>query len=150
MPGKGLLKTFLQTSRGSQMLSAMLTLLGRTFLANLALIGAEHCKILVLYPALWHYGSAWCICCIRPSILWFNLCPGYTCPILFCFICEKQIQEEKKYMFFFSFLFFFVLLILQPGIYSSMAHPTPFQNALKRSHLWVPSVHIFPKDLAKW
>lgn len=52
MPGKeGLLKTFLKTSRGSQMLSAMLALLGRTFSANLALIGAEHWKILVLYPA---------------------------------------------------------------------------------------------------
>lgn len=70
MPGKeGLLKTFLQTPRGSQMLSAMLALLGRTLSANLALIGAEHWKILVLYPALWHYGSAWCICCLRPSIL---------------------------------------------------------------------------------
>lgn len=54
MPGKeGLLKTFLQTSRGSQMLSAMLALLERIFSANLALIGAEHWKILVLYSALW-------------------------------------------------------------------------------------------------
>lgn len=33
------------------MLSATLALLGRTFSANLALIGAEHWKILVLYPA---------------------------------------------------------------------------------------------------
>jgi len=62
MPGKeGLLKTFLQTSEGSQLLSALLALLGRMFSANLALIGAEHWKILVLYPAVWHYRSAWCI-----------------------------------------------------------------------------------------
>lgn len=55
MPGKeGLLKTLLQTSRGSQKLSALLALLGRTFSANLALIGAEHLENLALYPALWH------------------------------------------------------------------------------------------------
>lgn len=101
MPGKeGLLKTFLQTSGGSQMLSATLALLGRTFSANLALIGAEHWKILVLYPAVWHYRSARVsqatLCCIRPSIFQFSLCPGCTCPILFCFICKEWIQEEKN------------------------------------------------------
>lgn len=79
-------------------------------------------------------------------------------PNLFRFISEEEIQEaKKKYTFFPSFsllvfivfFFFFVLLIFQLGIYSSMAHPTPFQNALEKSHLWVPSVDIFPKDLAK-
>lgn len=160
MPGKeGLLKTFLQTSGGSQMLSATLALLGRTFSANLALIGAEHWKILVLYPAVWHYRSARVsqatLCCIRPSIFQFSLCPGCTCPILFCFICKEWIQEEKNILptpFFHSIfcLFGLVILVLQPGIYGSLAHPTPIQNALKRSHLWVPSVDIFPKDLVKW
>lgn len=82
------------------MLSATLALLGRTFSANLALIGAEHWKILVLYPAVWHYRSARVsqatLCCIRPSIFQFSLCPGCTCPILFCFICKEWIQEEKN------------------------------------------------------
>lgn len=55
-------------------------------------------------------------------------------------------KQNKTHPYFFGFTF----LNFQTGIYRSMVHPAPFQSMLKRSHLWAPSVDIFPKDLAKW
>lgn len=64
---------------------------------------------------------------------------------------KSKFRRKKKPISFFlppPFLFF-VLLIFQPGIYSSMAHPIPFQNALKGSHLWVPSCWYISKRPCK-
>lgn len=62
---------------------------------------------------------------------------------------RKKIFSQHPFFILFSVCLVLVILVLQPGIYGSLAHPTPIQNALKRSHLWVPSVDIFPKDLVK-
>lgn len=70
------------------------------------------------------------------------------------FYFRRGISGEKKniyiYTFFPSFsffFFFFILLVFQLGICSSMAHPTPFQNALEKSHLWFPLLIYFQKIL---
>lgn len=132
------------------MLSATLALLGRTFSANLALIGAEHWKILVLYPAfmaLWVSLVYLLHSTIQPlsqSLPWL-----YT-HNLFPFISEEEFQggEEKKDTFFpVSPFFFFVLLIFQLGICSSMAHPTPSKMHWKGAICGFPLLIYFQKTL---
>lgn len=60
-----------------------------------------------LSSILWHYGSAWCICCIRPSNLWVNLCPGCTCPIYFDLFLKRNFRRKINVFFFLFLLFFF-------------------------------------------
>lgn len=65
----------------------------------------------------------------------------------FVLFVKSKFRRKKNCFFFFSPLFFCVLLVFQPGIYSSMAHPTQFQNALKGAICGFPLLIYFRKTL---
>lgn len=138
------------------MLSATLALLGRTFSVNLALIGAEHWKILVLYPAfmaLWVslvYLLHQTIQPLSQSLPWLYM------PNLFRFISEEEIQEAKKKntLFFPSFsslvfIGFFFLSFSSFSLGFTVAWPIlpPSKMHWKRAICGFPLLIYFQKTL---